>query len=115
MPITELFGRGGECPRCGHHTSVHAFNVMGKTECAGCSSGYCEEEEHPTTIETMGMALIGNMTKNQIIDECAYHLKRRLDERDIDTLRRMLVEVRLEAVKERLIAEAGISPQGGWL
>lgn len=60
-----------------------------------------------------GFQIIGEMTKEELLEEIIAHQRMHLDGMNIDNLRRSVIQIRLEEYQARLFAEAGVSrPQG---
>lgn len=108
------------CPKCGHRKK-HKFNVMGKAECVDCPNGVCVDphDEDPltkTTVASLGMGFLNEMGKDALISEIVTAHCVKLHTFDMDTLRRMVIMVRLQGTRDRLMAEAGFSPEDeGWM
>lgn len=104
------------CPKCGHVTSKHAFNVRGQTTCADCGNGLCTAAEERAditgSVASLGFSLIGSMGKAELIEEILLAHRTKLREFEVEQLRRMVVQVRMHAVKERLMHEAGVEDEG---
>lgn len=120
MNIKGLLGDGFNCPKCGHN-KPHAFNVMGQTTCVDCPEGVCTDREAQNpmmqvTVASLGMKLIHEMTKDELISEIVTGACRQMQSWEMDTLRRHVVMTRMMGVKDRLMAEAGTTDDDmGWL
>ena len=107
------------CPRCNHPQTpaVHGINVLGVTQCMMCPEGKCTEvaaqQVDPLmTVAGNGLALIGEMSNHDLIEEIILAQRKFLAAQERAILVRTLVHLRTEAVRERLRAEAGITDSG---
>ncbi len=108
------------CPRCGHRRK-HEFNVLGQAKCSECTDGVCTE---PSTIDmlkpspaTWGMGFLNEMGKDALISEIVTAHCVQLQRYSMDQLRHMVVMVRLQGVRDRLMVEAGLEDDDneGWM
>lgn len=116
MERLERLATSDRCPKCEHPLEIHALSVLGKTTCVMCTSGECTEVDVTTkdTPASLGFSLIGEMSKKDLIEEIVIAQRKVLADRDVADLRAFVVQLRTTAVRERLMAEAGINPHSGY-
>lgn len=115
-----LTSKGSECPRCHHPQTpeVHGLNVLEQTQCKKCPNGLCTEAaenvDPAMTVAGNGLALIHEMSKRDLVEELALAQRGYLMECSLEQLREYVVQTRLQMVRKRLMAEAGITegPRG---
>lgn len=61
----------------------------------------------------MAFNIIGEMTKEELIEEILANQRETLESHDIGNLKGLVVNMRLESVKQRLIEEAGLKVTPG--
>lgn len=104
-----------ECPRCKHPqtSAVHGFSVSGITQCVMCPDNICtpieERQVDPMmTIAGNGIAIIGEMSREDLIEEILLAQRGNLMSCELDQLRRFVVQLRIHAYSRRLNTEAGV-------
>ena len=112
--------RISECPTCAHPQTpaVHSISVLGQVQCTMCPRGLCaptgEQVDPLLTVAGNGIALIGQMSRQDLIEEIILGQRGNLASCSVDQLRRFVIQLRMRAVHERLHAEAGISDGDSW-
>lgn len=69
-----------------------------------------EPERH----SLLGFQIIGDMTKAELIEECVEFQRALWTKTDMDTMKHMVITARSELYKQRLTAEAKLSPPMGF-
>jgi hypothetical protein len=99
--------------------TVHGITVMGAVACTMCPKGLCTESTTQVdplmTVAGNGLALIGEMNRQDLIEEIILGQRSNLASASVEQLREFVVQLRMHAVRKRLIAEAGITAESfGW-
>lgn len=66
--------------------------------------------EHEAEFDLNGIKIIGEMSKQELIDELMNVQRSLLEETGMEQLKRHVINYRLAAFQRRLVAEAGIEP-----
>lgn len=72
-----------------------------------------DETEEPFTV--YGFALIGDMSKEELIGELVSQWRKDLSEKDMIELKKMVIAVRMHHIQDRMIQEAGLKQTPGFL
>lgn len=62
-----------------------------------------------------GIRLIGEMSKDDIIEELISQWRKDLTEKDMMELKKMVIAVRMHHIQDRMIKEAGLKQTPGFL
>lgn len=62
-----------------------------------------------------GIRLIGEMSKDDIIEELTTAWRKDLSKKDITELKQMIIAVRIQRIQDRMIEEAGLVKHTGFL
>lgn len=119
MPPKGLLGNDHfYCGKC-KHSKRHEYNVLGQTLCPDCPQGICTDpaEADPLhitmTLASSGLGFLNQMSKDQLISEIVTAECVRLQTFEIDSLKRMVIMLRMQGVRDRLLTEAGFSNDDG--
>lgn len=83
-----------------------------------CTEVAAQQLDPLMTVAGNGLAFIGEMNRNDLIEEIMLAQRGWLAECSVEQLRQFVVTLRMQSVRKRLHAEAGITDDGylrGWL